>query len=180
VYLGTYEVCLKSNEAGAIKTFLLTTELQINIIPFKVVPLGSRTPPEKLLPLPLAALEVFMLKCPQLVCHYLLDVVHSSKMTTFEVQFGFREMEEVIRTQIRRLCGLRNHWDTLFGQRLVHGDGRVTGSLVMMQHPSVRNLWPDMLNPFSEPFKNLTIVKQSHNRHSLAQSVPGGLGSQIS
>jgi hypothetical protein len=73
--------------------FLLTTELQINIIPFKVVPLGSHTLPETLLPLLVAVLEGFMWKCPQLICHDLLDVVHSSKMTTFEVEFEFREKE---------------------------------------------------------------------------------------
>jgi len=27
-----------------------------------------------------------------------------------------------------------------------------------MQHPSVRNLWPDMMNPFSESFTDLTMV----------------------
>jgi hypothetical protein len=41
-----------------------------------------------LFPLPVA---VFMWKCPQPVCHKLLDVVHSSKMTTFEVEFEFWE-----------------------------------------------------------------------------------------
>ena len=45
-----------------------------------------------------------------------------------------------------------------FGQKFVHGDGSVTGSIVVMQHPSVRNLWPDTMNPFSESFKDLTIV----------------------
>jgi len=44
-----------------------------------------------LLPLPVAVLEVFMWNCPQLVCHDLLDVVQSSKMTTFEVEFEFWE-----------------------------------------------------------------------------------------
>jgi len=34
----------------------------------------------------------------------------------------------------------------------------VTGSIVVMQHPSVRNLWPDTMNPFYESFKDLTIV----------------------
>ena len=34
-----------------------------------------------------------MWKCPQLVCHDLLDIVHSSKMTIFEVEFEFREKE---------------------------------------------------------------------------------------
>jgi hypothetical protein len=46
-----------------------------------------------LLPLPVAVLEIFMWKCPQLVCHDLLDVVHSSKMTTFEIEFEFGEKE---------------------------------------------------------------------------------------
>jgi len=34
----------------------------------------------------------------------------------------------------------------------------VTGSVVVMQHPSVRNLWPEKMDPFSESFKDLTIV----------------------
>ena len=120
--------------------------------------MGSHTQPETLLPLPVAVLEVFMCKCPQLLCHDLLDVVHNSKMTSFEVEFVFREKEEVIRTQIRLVWGLRNHWNTLFGKTFVQGDGSVTGSVVVMQYPSVRNLWPDTINPFSESFKNLTIV----------------------
>jgi hypothetical protein len=56
--------------------------------------LGSHTQPETLFPLPVAVLEVFMWKLPQLVCHDLLDVIHSFKMTTFEVEFAFREKEE--------------------------------------------------------------------------------------
>ena len=42
-------------------------------------------------------------------------------------------------------------------KKFFHGGGSVTGSVVVMQHPSVRNLWPDT-NPFSESFKDLTIV----------------------
>jgi hypothetical protein len=98
-------VCLKSNATGVI-IFLLTTELKINIIPFKVVPLGSHTSPETLFPHPVAVLEVFMWKCPQLVCHDLLDVVHSSKMT-FEVEFEFREKEQVTWTLISEHGGFR-------------------------------------------------------------------------
>ena len=45
-----------------------------------------------------------------------------------------------------------------FGENFVHGDGNVTGCIVVLQHPSVRNLWPDTMNPFSESFKDLTIV----------------------
>jgi hypothetical protein len=41
---------------------LLTTELKINIIPFKVVPLESHTQPKSLFPLPVAVLEEFMWK----------------------------------------------------------------------------------------------------------------------
>ena len=99
-----------------------------------------------------------MWKCHQLVCHDLSDVVHSSKMTNCEVEFEFTEKQEVTRTQIRRVWGLRNHWNTIFGQKFVHGDGSVTGSVVVWQHPSARNLWPDTMNPFSESFKEPTIV----------------------
>ena len=34
----------------------------------------------------------------------------------------------------------------------------MTGSIVVMQHPSVHNLWPDTMNPLSELFKDLMIV----------------------
>jgi hypothetical protein len=54
--------------------------------------------------------------------------------------------------------GSQNHWNTLFGQKFIHRDGRVTGNAVVMQHPSVCSLWPDTMNPFSESFKDLMIV----------------------
>ena len=56
--LDTYEMWQKSNEID----FLLTKILffsNINVIPFKIVPLGSYTPIETLFPLLVAALEVF-------------------------------------------------------------------------------------------------------------------------
>jgi hypothetical protein len=59
-------------------------------------------------------------------------------MTNFEVEFEFLEKEEVTRTHIRRVLGLRNHWITLLGQTFVYGDGSVTGSVTVIQHPSVR------------------------------------------
>ena len=34
----------------------------------------------------------------------------------------------------------------------------MTGSVVVMLHPSVHNLWPDTMNPFSESFEDLTLV----------------------
>ena len=34
----------------------------------------------------------------------------------------------------------------------------MTGSVVVMQDPSVRNLWPDMMKHFSESFKDPTLV----------------------
>jgi len=45
----------------------------INVIPFKIVPLGSYTPME-MFPLLLAALEVFNKYGLQLICYTLLDV----------------------------------------------------------------------------------------------------------
>jgi hypothetical protein len=72
---------------------LLTTELKINFIPFNVVPLGSHTPPD-LFPLPVAVLEGFMWVYPQPVCHAILDVVHSSKITTFDLEFEFQNKKK--------------------------------------------------------------------------------------
>jgi hypothetical protein len=43
-------------------------------------------------------------------------------------------------------------------KKFFHRGGSVTGSVVVMQDPSVRNLWPDMMKPFSESFKDPTIV----------------------
>jgi hypothetical protein len=54
--------------------------------------------------------------------------------------------------------GLLKLWNTIFGQKLVHGDGSTIGSFVVMEQPIVRNLWPDTLNPFPESFEELTIV----------------------
>ena len=50
-------------------------------------------------------------------------------MTTFDMEFEFGEKEEVIRTQIRQVWRQRNHWNTLFGQKYVHGDGIATRAL---------------------------------------------------
>jgi hypothetical protein len=79
-----------------------------------------------------------MWKCPQLVCHDILDVVHSSKITNFGVEFVFNGKKEVTRSQIRLVWGLGNHLITLFCQNFVYRDDIVTGSVVVMQHPSVR------------------------------------------
>jgi len=57
-----------------------------------------------------------------------------------------------------RVLGLLNHWNTVFGQKFFHGDGSVIGSFVVMEHPSVSSLWPDTMNTFSKPFKDLTTV----------------------
>jgi len=110
------------------------------------------------LPLLVAVLQVLKWKCPRLVSHDFLDVVHSSKLTTFEVEFEFREKEQVTRSQIRRALGLRKRWNTIFGQNFVQGDVIVARSIVVVQQPLVRSLWPDTMNPYSESFKGLTIV----------------------
>ena len=56
-------------------------------------------------------------------------------MTTFEVEFEFWEKEEVTGTEIRGAWGLWKHWNILSGQKFVHRDGSVSGSVVVMQHP---------------------------------------------
>jgi hypothetical protein len=56
--------------------------------------LRNHAPPETLFPLPVTVLEFFMWNCPQLVGHDLLYVVHSSKITAFEVEFEFRKKKK--------------------------------------------------------------------------------------
>ena len=86
----TYVVWQKSNETD----FLLTMNfilLQIKVIPFKIVPLGSYTATEALFPLFVAVLEGFCWNTFQLVGYALLDITQSIKMAPFQVDFEPRE-----------------------------------------------------------------------------------------
>ena len=57
--------------------------LQIKVIPFKLVPLGSYTVPEELFPLFVAVVEGFCLNTLQLACYALLDISRSTKFAPF-------------------------------------------------------------------------------------------------
>ena len=61
--------------------------LQIKVIPFKIVPLGSYTATEALFPLFVAVLEGFCWNTFQLVGYALLDFTQSTKMAPFQVVF---------------------------------------------------------------------------------------------
>lgn len=50
------------------------------------------------------------------------------------VEFDFWEKKKSHRLWMRRVWGLWNHWNTLFGQKFFHTDDGVTGSIVVMQH----------------------------------------------
>jgi len=58
--------------------------LQIKLIPFKMVPLGSYTATEALFPLFVAVLEGFCWYTCQLVGYALLDIIQSTKMAPFQ------------------------------------------------------------------------------------------------
>jgi len=79
----------------------------MNIIPLKVVPLGSHTPPETLLPLPVAELEVFMWKCLQLVCHdlWMLSTVKKLRSLRRILSFGKRKKPHEHRSGEYGVCG---------------------------------------------------------------------------
>jgi len=73
----------KSNETD----FLLTMNfilLQIKVITFKIVPLGSYTATEALFPLFVAVLEGFCCYTFQLVGYALLDIIQSNKRRPFK------------------------------------------------------------------------------------------------
>ena len=152
-----HQVCLKSNETGDINFFInsWTTNQHYPLqssSPGKphtaadVAPTHGSSAASLHVQVPSAGLSRPFGCCPQFQNDELWGGIWVS------------EKEEVTRTQIRRLRGLRSHWNTLLGQKFVHGDGSVTGNVVVMQHPSVSNLWPETMNPFSVSFKDLTIV----------------------
>jgi len=59
--------------------------LQIKVIPFKIVPLGSYTATEALFPLFVAVLEGFCWYTFQLVGYALLYIIKNTKMAQFQV-----------------------------------------------------------------------------------------------
>jgi hypothetical protein len=120
-----------------LQIFLLTTELKINIIHLKVVPLGKHIPPEKFFPLPVAVFEVFMWKCPRLVCQDLLDIVHSFKLTTFEVEFEFQEKKKSHGLRLGEYGGFRTTGIPFLVKTSFTEMAVLTGSIVVMQHQSV-------------------------------------------
>jgi len=61
--------------------------LQIKVIPFKIVPLGSYTATEALFPLFVAVLEGFCWNTFQLVSYSLLDIIRNTKIVPFQVVF---------------------------------------------------------------------------------------------
>jgi hypothetical protein len=70
--------------------FLLTMNfilLQIKVISFKIVPVGSYTATEALFPLFVAVLEAFCWYTFQLVGYALLDTIQSTKIAHFQVIF---------------------------------------------------------------------------------------------
>ena len=66
---------------------VLTFKLQIEFVPFKIVPLGGYTPPETLFPLFVAKLVVANRNRFKLVGYSFFDVFHRPKMASFKVKF---------------------------------------------------------------------------------------------
>ena len=77
-------------------------------------------------------------------------------MMTFEVEFEFWERKEVTQTQIRQVWGPWNHWNTLFGQKSVHGDDSVAERCC-----DAASKCPQSLAGHSEPF--FWAVQACHN-----------------
>ena len=104
-----YVVCKLSNEPDFLftKVFIFSN---INVIPFKIVPLGSYAPIETLFPLLLAALEVFNWYGLQRVRYTLLDVLYSPEMTSFEDIFKFRKMEDLASVKKQTALILSSIW----------------------------------------------------------------------
>ena len=132
-----HEVCLKSNETGAIN-FFINNWTTINIIPFP----WEAPPLQTLLPLPVAVLEVFMWKCPQLDCHNILDVVHSSKILPVRWNLSFgkgRSHKDSDKASI----GAAERLEYRFLSKFLQRDCSVTGNVVRIQVSAIsgRTRW---------------------------------------
>ena len=65
---------------------VLTFKLQIEFVPFKIVPLGGYPPPETLFPLFVATLVVANQNRFKLVGYSFFNVFHRPKMASFKVK----------------------------------------------------------------------------------------------
>ena len=116
-----------------------------------------------LLPLSLAALEVFNRCGLHHVRNSILDVFLSPEMTSFEGIFKFRKKWENHRgwSQVNR--GLGNYRNAFWGQNFFDEDAKVTWGIVMMEHQFVCNVLSHANARFSEPFKDVLIKKKLGN-----------------
>ena len=76
----------KNNETEFLLTMILFF-LQIKVMLFEIVPLGSYTATEALFPLFVDVLESFYWNTFQLVGYALLNIIQSTKMAPFQVVF---------------------------------------------------------------------------------------------
>ena len=74
------------------------THMKLQVISFKVRPLGSHTVITTFFPLIIAVLEVIFRKCAQFIGYNFLDVCHSPEMMTLQLGFQLREEVEIARS----------------------------------------------------------------------------------
>ena len=74
------------------------THMKLQVISFKVLPLGSYTVAPMFFPLIIAVLEVIFRKCVELNGYNFLYVFHRPEMMTLQLRYQFREEVEIART----------------------------------------------------------------------------------
>ena len=151
-----YEVCLKSNEIGVIKFFInsWTTNqhypLQSNSLgkPHTAGEVAS-TPGSSAgslhVEVPSAGLSRPFGCCPQFQNDDLWGGIWVSEKGRSHIDSDKERMGDAEPLEYP-------FWSKIPSRRWQ------CDSVVVMQRPSFRNLWPDTMNPFSESFKDLTIV----------------------
>ena len=98
-------------------TYIIPIMLQLNIVPFKVLALGSHIVLKMVLPLLIALLELGYWNSLQLVSYSCLNVVQGPKVTSLVVNFQSQREKKVTRTQVGQIKRLRSHKDVLTGQK---------------------------------------------------------------
>ena len=121
-----------------LQTRMYLLDFSSGSIPFKTVPMCSDT----LIPVPLPllehVLEVLFSKRTKIILGFPLDLLHSVKAATLQLQLHLREEEEVARGQIQWVRRMWKCDNAVVGEKLTHYENFVRGCIVIMEQPIAR------------------------------------------
>ena len=111
--------------------------IQINFIPFKVIPSRHNALILTFLPIVETLVKFDFRNCLQSLLRFGLYLFNRVKTASSEWSFEFRGYPEVIRSQIRRIWLLWNDMRWVFGEMVTKNECSVRQRIIVMQKPRV-------------------------------------------